>query len=113
MPGQVGTAASSARQARAFWIDAGLHCTLSPRDSERSVRDPLRMLCMTVRSRLTAAFPPDPAAQRRPCRCFRVPGPRLCPAQAGMAACAPQRLPGEALALRGAQQGPASARQGS
>lgn len=24
---------------------------------------------MTVCSRLTATFPPDPAAQRRPCRC--------------------------------------------
>lgn len=41
MPGQVGTAASSAQQARVFWIDAGVHCTLSPQDSEGSVRDPL------------------------------------------------------------------------
>ena len=100
MPGRVGTAALSGQQARAFRIDAGVHCALSPQDSERSVRDPLRVFCMTVRGRLTAMFPPDPVAQRRPCGWFQVPGPCLCPAQAGVAACAPQRLPGAAITQR-------------
>lgn len=40
MPGRVGTAALSGQQARAFRIDAGVHCTLSPKTQSEASETP-------------------------------------------------------------------------